>query len=94
MKKNNQPTANPKRDSISSEYPNIYFIDDVTLDEAIVGVAERINLNPVVVYDVDKILEIYMNIHGMSDIDALEMYNYNLLGAWIGEETPLFLTKF
>lgn len=59
------------------------------LDEAIIGVAERINLS-VVAYDIDKILEILME-DGLTYEDAVEYYDYNIGGAWVGEMTPIHL---
>ena len=49
-------------------------------DEAIIGMAERINLGPVVAYSVDKIIEILMDRDGMSHEETLEYYSYNILG--------------
>jgi hypothetical protein len=76
-------------------------------NEAIIGLGERINLGPVVAYDVQKIIEILakdMEVHedelledGQSIEDlkismALEYFEYNILGAWMGEFTPVFIT--
>ena len=62
-------------------------------DDAIIGVAERINLGPVVAYDVDKIIEILMKRGDMTDEEALEYFYFNVQGAWMGEGTPIFITK-
>ena len=62
-------------------------------DEAIIGMAERINLGPVVAYDVDKMLEIMVERDGMSYEEAIEYFDYNIIGAWMGENTPVFITK-
>lgn len=76
-------------------------------DEAIIGIAERINLGPVVAYDVDKIIEILMKDVDVDDSDleegesienrkyqiAYEYFEYNIKGAWMGEYTPVFITK-
>jgi hypothetical protein len=59
------------------------------LDEAIIGVAERINLS-VVAYDIDKIIDILMR-DGMDYEEAIEYYDVNINGAWIGELTPVHL---
>ena len=75
-------------------------------DEAIIGMAERINLGPVVAYDVEKILEILAldmeveesdlqegeTIENLKYSMALEYFEYNILGAWMGEFTPVFIT--
>ena len=60
-------------------------------DEAIIGMAERINLGPVVAYDVDKMLEIMVKRDGMTYEEAMEYFDYNILGAWMGENTPVYI---
>jgi hypothetical protein len=62
-------------------------------DEAILGMAERINLGPVVAYDVEKILQIMVERDGMTYEEAQEFFDYNIIGAWMGEFTPIFITK-
>ena len=60
-------------------------------DEAIIGMAERINLGPVVAYDVDKMLDIMVERDGMTYEEAIEYFDYNILGAWMGENTPVYI---
>jgi len=60
-------------------------------DEAIIGVAERINLGPVAAYDVNKILEILVERDEMTYEEALEYFQYNIIGSWMGEYTPVFI---
>ena len=62
-------------------------------DDAIIGMAERINLGPVVAYDVEKMIEIMVNRDGMTDEEAWEFYYFNIVGSWVGEFTPIFITK-
>lgn len=62
-------------------------------DEAIIGVAERINLGPVVAYDVHKMINIMMERDGMDYEEAYEYFNFNIIGAWMGDFTPIFITK-
>jgi hypothetical protein len=62
-------------------------------DEAIIGMAERINLGPVVAYDVEKMLEIMVERDGMTYEEAQEFFDFNIIGAWMGEFTPIFITK-
>jgi hypothetical protein len=61
-------------------------------DEAIIGMAERINLGPVVAYDVDKMIDIMVERDGMTYEEAIEYFDFNILGAWMGENTPVFIT--
>jgi len=61
-------------------------------DEAIIGMGSRINLGPVVAYSVEKIIEILMR-DNMDYQEAYEYYNVNILNAWMGEFTPIFIDK-
>ena len=63
------------------------------LDDAIIGVATRPNMEDVLAYDVDKIIEILMKRDGMSYEEAYEFYGYNIASAWVGETTPVFIDK-
>jgi hypothetical protein len=63
-------------------------------DEAIIGMAERINLGPVVAYDVDKMLNIMVERDGMTYEEAMEYFDYNILGAWMGENTPVYIQTY
>ena len=60
-------------------------------EEALIGVAERINLGPVAAYDVEKMLEILMKRDGMEYDEALEYFEFNIKGAWMGEFTPVYI---
>ena len=60
-------------------------------DDAIIGIAERINLNPVVTYDVEKMLSILIDKYDMSYDEAEEYYQFNILGAWLGDNTPIYV---
>jgi len=60
-------------------------------DSAIIGYAERINLGPVVAYDVEKMIKILIE-GGIEDYtEALEYFEYNIRGAWVGDYTPVFI---
>ena len=61
-------------------------------EEAIIGVAERCSQPALVVYDAEKCIKILME-RGMTWEEADEFFNYNTLGSWMGEHTPLFLWK-
>jgi hypothetical protein len=68
------------------EYPDLLKLDG--FDEAIVGVVERIGLQAIC-YDTYKVISILMR--DMSEDEAWEYYSYNMLGAYVGESTPVFL---
>ena len=75
---------------ISDEYPDLLTVDG--FDEAILGVVERINLL-VVCYDRNKIIEILMTRDGMDEEEAWEYYQFNILDAYMGENTPVYLER-
>lgn len=60
------------------------------LEAALIGVVEGACRSPVACYDYDKCVEIFMA-QGMSEEDAHEWMSFNVLGAYVGEYTPLFL---
>ena len=68
----------------------LLFLSEVEFDEAILGVAERIGQGPVVAYDTTKLVEILSR--SMSVDEAYEFFDYNILGAYVGDKTPLFIT--
>ncbi len=63
-------------------------------EDAIIGIAERCSKQPLVVYDAEKCIKILMERDGMEEDEAAEFFQFNTLGAWMGEHTPLFLWKY
>ena len=63
-------------------------------EDALIGVAERCSQPTLVVYDARRCVEILMERDGMSHEDACEFFEFNTLGAWVGEHTPLFLWRY
>jgi hypothetical protein len=57
------------------------------LNDALVGVTTK----GVAVYDVDKILAILMERDGMTEEEALEYFDFNIEGAYMGEQTPHYV---
>jgi hypothetical protein len=80
------------REEIQEINPEALLCDG--FDEAIIGMAERPNLGPVVAYSVEKIIEIMISRDGMSYEDALEYYEYNIQSAWLGEFTPIYISTY
>jgi hypothetical protein len=70
------------------DYPDLLKLDG--FDEAILGVVERIGLQAIC-YDTYKVIEILMK--DMTEEEAWDYYNFNMLGAYVGESTPVFLER-
>jgi hypothetical protein len=79
-------------DEINEINPDAIIVDG--FNEAIIGLAERINLGPIVAYDVDKMLKIMVERDGMTYEEAMEYFDYNILGAWLGENTPVYIQTY
>ena len=79
-----------KREEIAEDYPDLLVMDPEYLDEAIIGVATRIGLEAVC-YDTEKVIELLMKHDGMDYEEAVEYMQFNMMGAWVGETTPVFL---
>lgn len=62
------------------------------LDFALLGVVERFGMAPVFLYDKTLIVQSYMDV-GMTEEEGEEFFEYNVLGTWMGEGTPVFLTR-
>jgi hypothetical protein len=59
-------------------------------EDALVGFGYQFT-HPVAVYNKDKCIEILMDRDGMDDTEAIEYFDFNVSGAWVGENTPIFL---
>ena len=69
---------------------DLLFLSDEEFDEAIIGVAERIGQSAVVAYDTTKLVEVLSRTMSMDE--AYEYFEFNILGAYVGERTPMFVT--
>jgi hypothetical protein len=61
-------------------------------DDCIVGIATGKGRESVIIYDREKVIHKLMN-DGMTYEEAEEYHDYNQADAWVGEKTPMFLTK-
>lgn len=64
-----------------------------TFDRAIIGVADRAGGLCVVTYDRDGCIRAMMEDNDWDYETALEYFEFNTLGAWMGEHTPIFVER-
>jgi hypothetical protein len=57
-------------------------------ENAFIGIGRQFG-KPMAVYNKQKCIEILMN--DMSEDEAVEYFSYNVEGAYVGENTPVFL---
>lgn len=60
-------------------------------DEALIGFSQRINEPLLAVYKWQRMVQILKNRDKMSYEEAVEYIEYNCIGAWIGEQTPIIV---
>lgn len=61
------------------------------LEDAIIGVGSRMNMPDVLIYSYNKCVKIFMEREGWTHEEAIEWMDYNVVGAWVGETTPIFV---
>ena len=77
-------------EKIEDYYPELLKADG--FDDAILGISMRADRTPVIAYNYWACVEILMEGDGgMSMDDAVEYLDYNVLGSWVGENTPTFV---
>lgn len=60
-------------------------------DEACIGLSQRINEPMLAVYSYEKMVDLLVERDGMDAEEAMEFIDFNCVGAWIGERTPIIV---
>ena len=63
------------------------------LDDAILGIAYRAGAAPLVAYSTSQCIQILMDRDGMSYDEASEFFEFNIVGAFVGPGTPVFVQQ-
>ena len=71
--------------------PSALFADG--FDDAIVGYSRRIGLDYIICYSYPKAIEILIG-DGMEHGEAIEYMEFNVVGGYVGENTPIFIESF
>jgi len=59
-------------------------------DDCIIGVGARYNDGPLAIYSVERVLKVLMQ-DGMDEEEAQEWFDFNIIGAWLGAGTPIYM---
>jgi hypothetical protein len=78
-----------KIEEILGEDENVLLADG--FEDAFVGIGRQFG-RPIAVYDRFECIEILIK-EGMSEEEAEEYFQYNTEGAWVGDQTPIFLER-
>jgi hypothetical protein len=81
------------REHLNDMFEGLLFLSEREFDAAILGVAERIGMSPIVAYDTAKIIDILCERDGMEGDEAAEFFEFNIAGAYVGDRTPIFIAQ-
>jgi hypothetical protein len=76
-------------DDINEQAEGAILLDG--LNDAIIGIVEEFGNGPRILYSKNKVLQILEDRDGMSPLEAVEFYDYNIIGLHAGEQNPVFL---
>ena len=62
-------------------------------DDCIIGVGTRCGMTDVFIYDKHKMITKLVRRDDMTYDEALEFINFNIAGAFIGEDTPILVDR-
>jgi len=79
------------REYLQDVHPDVLLMEPPGMDVAILGLVERCGAEPVLCYSYKKLVE-YFESEGMTNEEAREWVDHNVLGAYVGEGTPMILT--
>lgn len=60
-------------------------------NDAVIGTGERAGQPIIVVYDFDRCVAILCERDNMSIDEAVDYMYFNVIGSWMGDETPIFM---
>ena len=78
-------------DEIADINPEAMLADG--FDVAILGMCIQFGCEPVVAYDYNKCINILVNRDGMTQPEATDYIQFNVIGAYVGNNTPVFIMK-
>ena len=76
-------------EEIAELNPNALLADG--FEDAYLGIVTRAGSDPIALYSIKQCVEILMERDEMTDEEAIEFMDYNVLGGYLGEGTPMFL---
>lgn len=100
LKSVRRPLGLAKKERLAEQNPSMMFlgeIDDTTYDDALIGTIEIPCKGHVACYDWEKCVECLMATYG-DDVEdkrtmAIEWMDYNVTGAFVGDNGPVFLHR-
>lgn len=60
-------------------------------DDCILGLVDRFGCDPHIAYDKNKVIDKLIEVWDMTEEEAVEYFEYNQLGSFVGSATPAFV---
>lgn len=79
-----------KLDDIIEQWPEASFLKADGYDDCILGYEYDWNGNMRLIYSVKAILDKMVTEDEMSEEDAIEHFEFNMRGGYVGEQTPIW----
>lgn len=79
------------REVLAAINPDLILADGY--DHCILGVAFHVGIDETVAYDTGCILDTLKKDDGMTEGEAREYFEFNILGSYVGDRTPVFVMK-
>ena len=91
-KKKSKKALSSVRRWLDETYSDHNLIVADGFDDALVGTVTRFGMDPVPLYNYHRCIEILVKCDKMTMEDAVEHFEFNVIGAWVGDGTPAFAT--
>jgi len=62
-------------------------------NDAILGMCLQFGCEPIVAYDYNKCIDILIKRDGMTTSEASDYIQFNVIGAYVGNNTPVFIMR-
>ena len=76
-------------EQLEEENPDALLADG--FERAFIGIHRRFSLPPLAAYSYEGCILILMERDNMTHEGAVEFFDFNVIGAWMGEGTPVFI---
>lgn len=100
-KKSTKKSTTSTKPQPVADHPNRLFVADYNeealfadgFDDCIIGVSMRCGGEALAAYDYDAVIDKLVKDSEMSYEEAVEYFEFNIAGAWVGDMTPIFIKK-
>ena len=86
-----------QRNGLMKKILDVYSDEDFLkadgFDDCVIGVCHRYGQPLLLAYDEEKVIKKLMKRDKMTREDATKYYTYNIIGAWVGKQTPVFIER-